>query len=164
HRGRFAECDLDVAQTFHNTYEQTKFEGEQLVRSHAGLPFTIMRPSIVVGDRRSGWTAAFNVLYWPLRAVARGIFTAVPAVPSAPVDVVSIDYVADAVHELCEGDGGIGQTYHLTAGQNVSTFGEIAHAASRYLRRPLPRLVLPAASNSGNGRAPQRAAREAASA
>ena len=43
------------------------------------LPFTILRPSIVVGDRNSGWTSAFNVLYWPLRALARGLFPAVPA-------------------------------------------------------------------------------------
>ena len=94
HSGSFAECDLNVGQEFRNSYEQSKFEAEELVQSRDGLPFTIMRPSIVVGDRRSGWTAAFNVLYWPLRAFARGLFTAVPGVPTAPVDVVSIDYVS----------------------------------------------------------------------
>jgi thioester reductase-like protein len=144
HAGRFAESDLDVGQGFHNSYEQSKFEGEQLVRSHQGLPFTIMRPSIVVGDRRSGWTSAFNVLYWPLRAFARGLFEAVPAIPSAPVDVVSIDYVADAIHELCDSAGGIGETYHLTAGANASTIAEIAQLASGYFRRPLPRVLPPA--------------------
>ena len=144
HAGRFFECDLDVGQSFNNSYEQSKFESEQLVRSHPDLPFTILRPSIVVGDRRSGWTSAFNVLYWPLRAFARGLFTAVPANPSAPVDVVSIDYVADAIHEICRGDGGIGETYHLTAGANASTIGEIAGLASRYFRRPLPRVLSPA--------------------
>jgi long-chain acyl-CoA synthetase len=144
HAGRFSECDLDVGQAFHNSYERSKFEAEQLVRSHGELPFTIMRPSIIVGDRRSGWTSAFNVLYWPLRALARGLFTAVPAVSSAPVDVVSVDYVADAVHELCESKGGIGETYHLTAGPNASTFGEIAQQASRYFRRPAPQVVPPA--------------------
>jgi thioester reductase-like protein len=144
HAGAFAEGDLDVGQGFHNSYEQSKFEAEQLVRSHVGLPFTIMRPSIVVGDRRSGWTAAFNVLYWPLRAFARGLFEAVPAIPSAPVDVVSIDYVADAIHELCDSAGGVGETYHLTAGANASTMGEIATLASRYFRRPLPKVLSPA--------------------
>ena len=84
HAGRFCECDLDVGQGFNNSYEQSKFESEQLVRSCPDLPFTILRPSIVVGDRNSGWTAAFNVLYWPLRALARGLFPAVPAVASAP--------------------------------------------------------------------------------
>ncbi|HEV3054120.1 MAG TPA: SDR family oxidoreductase, partial [Solirubrobacteraceae bacterium] len=110
HEGRFAETDLDTGQRFHNSYEQSKFEAEQLVRTHAELPYTIMRPSIVVGDQRSGWTSAFNVLYWPLRAFSRGLFEKIPAVESALVDVVSIDYVADAIHELCEGVGGIDPT------------------------------------------------------
>ena len=142
HAGRFAECDLDVGQSFNNSYEQSKFEAEQLVRSH-DLPSMILRPSIVVGDRSSGWTSAFNVLYWPLRAFARGLFTAVPAIPSAPVDVVSVDYVADAIHALAEADGGVGETYHLTAGPDASTIGEIAQLASRYFRRPPPQVVPP---------------------
>ena len=144
HAGRFSEHDLDVGQGFNNSYEQSKFESEQLVRSRPELPFTIFRPSIVVGDRNSGWTAAFNVLYWPLRALARGLFPAVPAVASAPVDVVSIDYVADGIHELCESPGGIRQTYHLTAGAKASTIAEIATLASDYFQQPVPRLLSPA--------------------
>ena len=143
HAGRFFECDHDVGQSFHNSYEQSKFEAERLVRSRPGLPFTILRPSIVVGDRYSGWTAAFNVLYWPLRALARGLFPAVPALASSPVDVVSIDYVADGIHELCESAGGIGQTYHLTAAAEASTIGEIAELASGYFRQPAPQLLTP---------------------
>jgi thioester reductase-like protein len=143
HDGRFAESDLELGQHFRNSYEQSKFEAEQLVRAQPELPFTIMRPSIVVGDRRSGWTAAFNVLYWPLRAFARGLFTAVPAIPSSPVDVVSVDYVADAIHELCQSPGGIGQTYHLTAGAHASTINEIAQLASRYFKRPVPSVISP---------------------
>ncbi|HTU94958.1 MAG TPA: SDR family oxidoreductase [Solirubrobacteraceae bacterium] len=144
HPGSFAECDHNVGQTFHNSYEQSKFEAEELIRSHDGLPYTILRPSIVVGDRNNGWTSAFNVLYWPLRAFARGLFTAVPAIPSAPVDVVSIDYVADAAYQLCETSCGNGATYHLTAGEHASTIAELAGLASRYFRRPVPRVVPPA--------------------
>jgi thioester reductase-like protein len=140
--GRYGELDDDVGQDFNNTYEQSKLEAEQLVRSQAAIPSTIMRPSIVVGDQRSGWTSAFNVLYWPLRAFARGLFEAVPAVPTAPVDVVSVDYVADAVYALCT--SGADGTYHLTAGDGASTIEEIAHAASRYFKRPLPEVVPPA--------------------
>jgi thioester reductase-like protein len=143
HRGRFCEHDLDVGQQFRNTYEQSKFEAEQLVR-RAGLPSKILRPSIVVGDRNNGWTSAFNVLYWPLRALSRGLFSVVPAVPTAPVDVVSVDYVADAIHALCEQRGGAGETYHLTAGRNASTISEIADRASRYFRRPAPEVLSPA--------------------
>jgi thioester reductase-like protein len=143
HVGRFAESDLDVGQEFRNTYEQTKFEAEQLVRA-SGLPYTILRPSIVVGDRRSGWTSAFNVLYWPLRAFARGLFTAVPANPTAPVDVVPVDYVADAIYALAEAPDGVGQTYHLTAGAPASTIQELADAASSYFQKPPPRVLPPA--------------------
>ena len=147
HLGRFCERDLDTGQGFHNSYERSKFEAEQLVRAHDGLASRIMRPSIIVGDRTSGWTSAFNVLYWPLRALSRGLFAAIPAYPSAPVDVVSIDYVADAVHALCESsdDSTAGpETYHLTAGPQASTMGEITGLASRYFRRPAPRVVPPA--------------------
>jgi nucleoside-diphosphate-sugar epimerase len=103
----------------------------------------VVRPSIVVGDRRSGWTAAFNVLYWPLRAFARGLFTSVPADPAAPVDAVSVDYVADAVHALSGQAGEPGRTYHVVAGHAASTVGEVAELASRYFRRPLPHVVPP---------------------
>ncbi len=143
HSGAFRECDFDLGQGFRNTYERSKFESEQLVRAAPEVPFTILRPSIVVGDRRSGWTAAFNVLYWPLRALAQGLYTAVPAIPTAPVDVVSIDYVADAIHELCQSDAGIGETYHLTAGSQASTIQEIAAVASRYFKRPMPKVLSP---------------------
>jgi long-chain acyl-CoA synthetase len=142
HRGRFYERDLDVSQSFRNTYEQTKFEAEELVR-RSELPTTILRPSIVVGDRHSGWTAAFNVLYWPLRAFARGLYPVVPAVPSAPVDVVSIDFVADAIYELCRSGVGVGETYHLTAGADASSVAELVELASHYFKRPPPQVLTP---------------------
>jgi thioester reductase-like protein len=141
HEGVFAESDLDLGQSFRNTYEQSKFEAEQLVRSRPDIPFAILRPSIVVGDRRNGWTSAFNVLYWPLRALSRGLLKEVPAVASAPVDVVSVDYVADAIYAL-RGPGA-GETYHLTAGSDATTIQDLAQAASRYFRRPAPKVTAP---------------------
>jgi thioester reductase-like protein len=147
HAGPFAERDFDLGQSFRNSYEQSKFEAERLVRAHDGLPTKILRPSIVVGDRNSGWTAAFNVLYWPLRALSRGLFAAVPAYPSAPVDVVSVDYVADGLYALCEqraaGEEIKAETYHLTAGANASTMAEIIGRASRYFRKPAPQVLAP---------------------
>jgi thioester reductase-like protein len=140
HAGRFAETDLNIGQRFHNSYEQSKFESEQLVAA-TDLPTRVMRPSIVVGERVSGWTAAFNVVYWPLRAFSRGLFDVIPADPSAPVDVVSIDYVADAVHALCGDAGTDGQTYHVTAGPHASTMLELCTMASHYFHRPPPQVV-----------------------
>ena len=42
------------------------------------LPVQIFRPSIVVGERTTGWTASFNVLYSPLKAFVRGTLPALP--------------------------------------------------------------------------------------
>jgi nucleoside-diphosphate-sugar epimerase len=144
HMGGFEENDLELGQGFRNPYERSKFEAERLVRSHrAALPLKVFRPSIIVGERTTGWTNSFNVLYWPLRAFARGTYPALPAVSEAPVDVVPVDYVADAIVALGAAPGGDGETYHLTAGADASTVGEVVDlAAARFQRRP-PRLINP---------------------
>ncbi|HEY2398545.1 MAG TPA: SDR family oxidoreductase [Solirubrobacteraceae bacterium] len=144
HAGRFSEEDLDVGQRFRNAYEQSKFEAEQIVsRWRARLPITVLRPSIIVGERDSGWTASFNVIYWPLRAFARGAYVALPARRDAPVDVVPVDYVADAIFALSQAPEAEGTTYHLTAGAAASTVGELVELATKRFGRRAPRLIAP---------------------
>jgi nucleoside-diphosphate-sugar epimerase len=144
HAGDFSEDDLDVGQRFRNTYEQSKFEAESLVsRSRGHLPITVLRPSIIVGERDSGWTASFNVLYWPLRAFAHGAYPALPARGEAPVDVVPVDYVADATFALTQAPEAEDSTFHLTAARHVSSVGELVELASGFFGRPAPRLIDP---------------------
>ena len=141
HPGRFTEDDLDVGQDFRNAYERSKFEAEQQVRARSGdVPTQVVRPSIVVGDSHTGWTPAFNVLYWPLRAFARGTYPVLPARRSAPVDVVPVDYVADAVLAL---RGRPGTTAHITAADSASSVGELIDMASDYLHKPAPPVIPP---------------------
>ncbi len=145
HAGRFSEDELDVNQTFRNAYEQSKFDAERLVSHARGrLPVTVLRPSIVVGERHTGWTASFNVLYWPLRAFARGAYVALPARRDAPVDVVSVDYVADAIFALSQAREAQGATFHLTAGAHASTVGELVELTAAFFARRPPRLIDPA--------------------
>jgi long-chain acyl-CoA synthetase len=145
HRGVFGEQDFDLGQRFRNAYEQSKFEAELHVRAAAarGLPVTVVRPSIIVGDRHSGWTASFNVLYWPLRALARGAYPLLPARSRAPVDVVSVDYVADAICALHALPDAAGRTYHLTASTDASSIGELLDLAVRRFECRRPPLVSP---------------------
>jgi len=144
HDGEFGEDDLNVGQQFRNAYEQSKFEAERLVRGHAHeLPIQIFRPSIIVGEAESGWTDSFNVLYTPLRAFARGQLPFVPARQKAPVDVVPVDYVADAVFELSHRPIERLETYHLVAGPEATTVEEIVGLACKELDRPLPLVVPP---------------------
>lgn len=144
HSGCFSEDDLDVGQDFRNTYEQSKFEAERLLaRWWERLPITVLRPSIVVGECDSGWTSSFNVIYWPLRAFARGAYVALPARRDAPVDVVPVDYVADAVFALSQAREAEGTTFHLTAGACASSVGELVELATGFFGRPAPRLIEP---------------------
>ena len=144
HPGEFHEDELDVGQEFRNAYERSKFEAEQLVRGAADrLPVQIFRPSIIVGEESTGWTASFNVLYPPLKAVGAGAYPALPGRPDTPVDVVPVDYVADAIFELAERRGERGDVYHLVAGRRATTVERIGEIAGRHLRRPPPRLVPP---------------------
>lgn len=145
HPGVFREQDVYLSQGFRNSYEQSKCEAELLLRATRHLPISVMRPSIVVGDRRTGWTAAFNVIYWPLRAFGKGLFSAVPAHGSSPVDVVSVDYVADAIHALARHPEALGRTFNLTAGAATTSIGEIAARASSYFEQPEPELIPPEA-------------------
>src|SRR6185369_14539421 len=102
HDGTFRERQLDAGQTFRNTYEQTKLEAERVIAQAGDLAPAVARPSIVMGESDSGWTPAFNVLYWPLRAFSRGLFDEIPALPSAHVDIVPVDYVADGLVRLLD--------------------------------------------------------------
>jgi thioester reductase-like protein len=134
HDGTFRERQLQAGQRFRNTYEQTKLEAEEVVAAADDLSPAVARPSIVMGESDSGWTPAFNVLYWPLRAFSRGIFQTVPALPEGRVDVVPVDYVADAILYLLDrSDAGV---FNLTAGRHAPTVEElIALGEERFERR-----------------------------
>jgi thioester reductase-like protein len=140
--GLFREDQLAVGQRFRNPYERSKFEAEVALRDEANdLPLQILRPSIVVGDSTTGRTSAFNVLYGPLRAFARGALRAIPARRDSPVDIVPVDYVADRVHELAtQGPNG---TFHLVAGRNATTVGRLLEMSSDELDRPQPTVLPP---------------------
>jgi thioester reductase-like protein len=133
--GTFGERQLVAGQTFRNTYEQTKWEAEQVIAEADDLAPAVARPSIVVGESDSGWTPVFNVLYWPLRAFSRGLFDSVPALADGRVDVVPVDYVADSiVHLLDRSEAGV---FNIVAGREAPTVAELIELGSRRFGRQL---------------------------
>jgi long-chain acyl-CoA synthetase len=126
--GCASEADGDVGQGFRNTYERTKLEAEEVVRA-SGLPASILRPSVIVGDSVTGWTPAFNVIYFPLQAFARGLFPNVPGDADARLDIVPVDTVADALLELLRGPVRDG-AFHVVAGDSAPTNTELATLAA----------------------------------
>ncbi len=143
--GLVRENELFVKQGYRNTYEQSKAEAEALVRSRIGsLPAVILRPSIIVGDSRTGVTSSFKMMYWPLKIYARRLWRTVPGYPDAVLDIVPVDFVTAAVAHLAFEEAALGSTVHLCAGPRGSaTIEEIARRAAEYFKGREPRYVNP---------------------
>lgn len=134
--GVILEDELCQGQKFSNSYEQSKWETETMVRElMSELPIAIFRPSIVVGDSVTGRTIAFNVLYTPLRFICRGDIKALPCSADTPLDVIPLDYAADAIHHIfLKTANCVGKTYNIVAGKEAAvTIGEIVRRAVRYV-------------------------------
>ncbi len=115
-RGEISEEDLSAADGFANAYEQTKFEAESLLRvAMTELPVSVFRPGMIVGDSRTGAIATFNTVYGPLRRYLTGGLPLVPAARGARLDIVPVDWVADAIVRLTLDPRASGRTFHLTA-------------------------------------------------
>lgn len=107
---------------FRNGYEQSKAESELEVRRAADrYRVLVFRPSVIVGDSKTGYTSSFNVLYIPARIFIRGLFRALPAIPNAPFDVVPVDHVAASMLALRAMRPPSGSCFHLTAGLGRET-------------------------------------------
>jgi thioester reductase-like protein len=139
------ENELAIGQTYRNTYEQTKAEAEALVRSRLdSMPGVILRPSIIVGDSRTGVTSSFKMMYWPLKIYARRLWRTVPGYPDAVLDIVPVDFVAKSVTRLLFDKPALGSTVHLCAGPRGSaTIQQVAARAMEYFHGPEPRYVDP---------------------
>lgn len=57
------EEELECGQEFHNPYERSKYEAERRVRQAEFLEPTIYRPSVIVGDSRTGFTSVYQGFY-----------------------------------------------------------------------------------------------------
>jgi nucleoside-diphosphate-sugar epimerase len=150
HEGRFREDDLEVSQSFNNFYESTKYLAEVEVRKRRGLPVTIYRPSVVVGDSRTGATQKFDgpyfVMQWILRQ-PRG-FSLLPVVgrpANHRFNVVPRDFIIEAIDYLSANPASLGRCYHLADPAPLTvdeTINVIAEATEhRVVRIPLPASV-----------------------
>ena len=98
--GLIPERPMPEVTRFHNTYEAAKAEAETVVlqRWHE-LPITLHRPSMVVGDSRTGKIIHFQVFYHLCEFLSgRRTFGFVPTADAAVLDIIPVDYVARVLH------------------------------------------------------------------
>jgi thioester reductase-like protein len=148
HPGRFREEDLELGQTFNNFYEETKHLSEVEVRraEEEGMPVTVYRPSVVVGDAATGETQKYDGPYFVIRWLLRQPRLAVMPVvgdPRATVfNVVPRDFVVAALDRLSGLAATLGGTYAL-ADPDPPTVDEMLRILARATGRRVVRVPLP---------------------
>ncbi len=151
HPGPFGEDDLDVGAPFNNYYEETKHLAEVVVRERMGqgLPVTIYRPSIVVGDSGTGETQKYDGLYFAVKLLLRQPRVAVlPTVGDLSMtcpNIVPRDFVVAAAAHLGALPQSTGRCYQL-ADPHPLTAQELLDVVARATARRVVRVPLPRAA------------------
>jgi thioester reductase-like protein len=146
--GIFREDDLEKGQSFNNHYEETKYLAEIEVRRHmdGGMPATIYRPGIVVGDSVTGETQKYDGPYYVLRWLLKQPTLAVLPVPLG-VDrlrgnLVPRDFVVGAIDALSTAAASAGRCYQL-ADPDPPTIDETIRLMGRATGRIVVRTPMP---------------------
>jgi thioester reductase-like protein len=124
--GSVAEDELECGQDFHNDYERSKYEAERCVRRARGVRATVYRPSVIVGDSRTGYTSSYHGMYHFLDLAdrlagpgdapgRRSLALRLPFTGDEPRNLVPVDWVAQAVVRILDQRPLHGRTYHLVA-------------------------------------------------
>jgi len=121
----------------YDPYARTKKFCEHMMRVLLpDTPKTVFRPSIVLGDSRYAETTQFDM-------VRSFVFLAgLPALPfraTDKIDIVNVDFVADAIATLHQKDQPQHDIYHLSSGLESQTFRQLttALAAAQNKRGPI---------------------------
>jgi nucleoside-diphosphate-sugar epimerase len=130
---------VDWERSDYDPYARTKKFCEHMMRVLLPeTPKTIFRPSIVLGDSRYAQTTQFDM-------VKAFVFLAgLPALPFRPtdkIDIVNVDFVAEAISTLHQKDNPQFDTYHLSSGVGSQTFREITRALAAAQNKRAPAFV-----------------------
>lgn len=125
--GTVYETELDVGQELGNDYEQSKVMAEKMVREADFIdPPTVYRPSIIIGDSKTGFTNTFHGFYAPLQIVhticklqgtnETGLLQALARLALDGYEsknLVPVDWVSEASTHILTHPELHGETYHL---------------------------------------------------
>ncbi len=123
------DSSIDWNRSDYDPYARTKKFCEHMVRQLLpDVSRTIFRPSIVLGDSRRPETNQFDM-------VRAFVFLAgLPALPfrsTDRIDIVPVDFVADAISTLHRKEKPAHEIYHLSSGVDSETFVQLTDALSK---------------------------------
>jgi NAD(P)-dependent dehydrogenase (short-subunit alcohol dehydrogenase family) len=146
YRGEWREDMFEEAERLDtHPYFRTKHESERVVREECRRPWRVYRPGIVVGDSRSGEIDKVDGPYYFFKLLQRArkvLPTWLPAlgVEGGEINIVPVDFVADAICHIAHEPGLDGKVFHLTdpaaksAGEVINLFADAADAPQAVLR------------------------------
>jgi len=143
--GVFREDMFEEAEDLDHPYFKTKHDSEAVVRNDCKRPFRIYRPGFVVGDSKTGYIDKIDGPYYFFKFIQRMRKLLPPWMPMVGVEggrinIVPVDYVADAMDFLAHKKGLDGQCFHLTdpaphrIGEVLNIFARAAHAPEMTMR------------------------------
>jgi thioester reductase-like protein len=152
-QGVFKETDLIRGQTFNNFYESTKYLAEVEVQKamNAGMPVTIYRPGVVVGNSKTGETQKFDgpyfVLQWLMRnpktfAILPTIYTSDCESDQSHLDLVPSDFVIRGIAHLSQMSETRGEVFQLADPKPLRVV-EILAEFERVLGKKIISVALP---------------------
>lgn len=104
---------------FNNDYERDKHTAEQVLIS-SGVPYTIFRPSVLIGNSKDGTIRNFSGYYLIVRAFLSAVSTAIQHKRTlrfprmlGKADVVPVDQAAECMGTIIN-EGRLGQTLYIT--------------------------------------------------
>ncbi len=140
YQGVFTEDMFDEATDVdNNAYYATKHESEGVVRRESSVPWRVYRPGAVVGHSETGEIDKIDGPYYFFRTIQRlrGVMPSwlrYVGIEGGPINLVPVDYVAQAMDYLAHQPGLDGRTFHLTdpepmtVGQMTNAFAKAAGA------------------------------------
>jgi len=127
---------IDWERNDYDPYARTKKFCEYMItRLLPEVPRTIFRPSVVLGDSRRPETTQFDM------AKAFVFLARLPFLPlrrDDRIDIVPVDYVADAIATIHLREPAPHSIYHLAAGEDAPTYAEVTSAVADARRKSPP--------------------------
>jgi NAD(P)-dependent dehydrogenase (short-subunit alcohol dehydrogenase family) len=143
--GVFREDMFEEAEELDHPYFRTKHDSEAIVRNESKAPYRIYRPGIVVGHSKTGEIDKIDGPYYFFKLIQKFRNALPPWMPTiglegGRINIVPVDFVADAIDHIAHKKGLDGSCFHLTdpdpmrVGEVLNLFAKAAHAPQMTMR------------------------------
>ena len=143
YKGIFEENDLDVGQSYNNTYDQSKFEGERIIevyRRNSNLWIDIFRPCVVVGESNTGKIPVSRQAFYQIFCVWNSEIFAYFPDDNYFFNLVPVDEVSKSILKISDNTSIRSKNYHVFKFQSLS-LKEIINVSSDFLGFKKPVIV-----------------------